>query len=170
MPPDRNLGQLNRAVADPLQRFAGRGRLFRVQSLLRYLPQVSIEVRLTADGIGIVATSVGVLSGQDLLHVAMRLREELERDPGIRYAVMDHSAIPEEKIDIESVRQLAAQALEPAPELTVAIVAPNEILFGLSRMWEMLAERPGLVTKVVRNRAEAIKWLQDELAQPVLPF
>jgi hypothetical protein len=131
---------------------------------------VGIEVRQTVDGIGIVGTSVGLVSGQDLLDATARLREEVEGNPRIRYAVMDFSAIPEEDITTESLRVLATQRMESVSGIFVVVVAPSEVLFGLSRMWEMLAEREGLISRVVRTRAEAIKWLQDELTQQVNPF
>ncbi len=137
---------------------------------MRYLPDVGIEVRQTVDGIGIVGTSVGLVSGQDLLDATARLREEVEGNPRIRYAVMDFSAIPEEKIATESLRVLATQRIESVSGIIVVVVAPSEVLFGLSRMWEMLAEREGLISRVVRTQAEAIAWLQDKLTQPVNPF
>ncbi len=146
------------------------GHLLRVQPLLRYLPDVGIEVRQAVDGIGIVGTSVDLVSGQDLLDATARLREEVEGNPRIRYAVMDFSAIPEEKIATESLRVLATQRIESVSGIIVVVVAPSEVLFGLSRMWEMLAEREGLISRVVRTRAEAITWLQDELTQRVDPF
>ena len=137
---------------------------------MRYLPDVGIEVRQTVDGIGIVGTSVGLVSGQDLLDATARLREEVKGNPRIRYAVMDFSAIPEENIATESLRVLATQRIESVSGIIVVVVAPSEVLFGLSRMWEMLAEREGLISRVVRTRAEAITWLQDELTQRVDPF
>jgi hypothetical protein len=148
----------------------GGGHLSRVQPLLRYLPDVGIEVRQAVDGIGIVGTSVGVVSGQDLLDATARLREEVEGNPRIRYAVMDFSAIPEANIATESLRVLATQRIESVSGIFVVVVASSEVLFGLSRMWEMLAEREGLISRVVRTRAEAITWLQDELTQQVDPF
>ena len=140
-----------------------------LQPFLRYLHEVGVEVRLTADGIGIVGIGVGVVSGQDLLDATARLHEERAHNPNIRYAVMDLSAISQGQIDTESVR-LSAKPADGTPQLTVAIVAPSDVLFGLSRMWEMLAEQTGLATRVVRTRAELITWLQEELAQPVDPF
>jgi hypothetical protein len=137
---------------------------------LRYLLDVGIEVRQAVDGIGIVGTSVGLVSGEDLLDATARLREEVEGNSRIRYAVMDFSAIPEENIATESLRVLATQRIESVSGIFVVVVAPSEILFGLSRMWEMLAEREGLISRVVRTRAEAITWLQDELTQQVDPF
>ena len=124
---------------------------------------------MTADGIGIVGIGVGVVSGQDLLDATARLHEERAHNPNLRYAVMDLSAISQGQIDTESVRVIAKPA-DGTPQLTVAIVAPSDVLFGLSRMWEMLAEQTGLATRVVRTRAELITWLQEELAQPVDPF
>ena len=60
--------------------------------------------------------------------------------------------------------------MESVSGIFVVVVAPSEVLFGLSRMWEMLAEREGLISRIVRTRAEAITWLQDELTQRVDPF
>ena len=137
---------------------------------LRYFPDVGIEVRKTVDGIGMVGKSVGLVSGQDLLDATARLREEVEGNPRIRYAVMDLSAIPEETIATESLRVLATERIESASGIMVVVVAPGEVLFGLSRMWEMLAERKGLISRVVRTQAEAITWLQGELTQRVDPF
>jgi hypothetical protein len=131
---------------------------------------VSIDVRLTADGIGMIATGVGILTGQDLLDATSQLREEAERNPEIRYGVMDLSEIPEEKVDARSIRALAAQRLELTHELCIVVVAPSDALFGISRMWEMMAEQRGLGSRVVRTRADAIRWLQERLTRPVAPF
>jgi hypothetical protein len=86
---------------------------------------------------------------------------------------VDHSAIPEEKVDTASLRTLAGRVgknLELIPEGLVAIVAPNDILYGLSRMWETLADRSALTTRVMRTRAEAVAWLKEELGKRQLPF
>jgi hypothetical protein len=138
-----------------------------------YPYDVSIEASLTADGIGVVYTSLGVLTGQDLLDAGEHFRVESRSNPEIRYVIMDHSAIPEEKVDSVSLKALASRVseiLEPTPEVLMAIVAPNDVLFGLSRMWETLAEQAGFITRVMRTRAEAMAWLEEELTQRQLPF
>ena len=134
---------------------------------------MGIEVSLTDDGVGAVYRSFGVLTSQDLLDADERLHIEIIRNPELRYLLVDHSAIPEEKVDVESLRVLAERVgenLEIIPEGLIAIVAPNDILYGLSRMWEILAEQSGLTTRVTRTRAEAVAWLKDELGQRQLPF
>jgi hypothetical protein len=134
---------------------------------------MGIEVSLTDDGVGAIYRSFGVLTSQDLLDADERLHIEIIRNPELRYLLVDHSAIPEEKVDVESLRVLAERVgenLEIIPEGLIAIVAPNDILYGLSRMWETLAEQSGLTTRVTRTRAEAVAWLKDELGQRQLPF
>jgi len=134
---------------------------------------VGIEASLTADGIGVVYTSLGVLTGQDLLDAGEHFRVESRSNPKIRYVILDHSAISEEKVDIVSLKVLASRVsdiLEPTPEVLMAIVAPTDVLFGLSRMWESRAEQAGFITRVTRTRAEATAWLEEELTQRQLPF
>jgi hypothetical protein len=134
---------------------------------------VSIEASPTADGIGVVYTSLGVLTGQDLLDTGEHFRLESRSNPKIRYVILDHSAIPEEKVDSVSLKVLASRVsdiLEPTPEVLMAIVAPTDVLFGLSRMWETRAEQEGFITRVTRTREEATAWLEEELTQRQLPF
>jgi len=86
---------------------------------------------------------------------------------------VDHSEVPEERVDVESIQALAGAvegAMSPIPEGLVAIVAPSDLLFGLARMWETLAAQPGLNSRVVRARPEAIAWLEDELTRRGLAF
>ena len=47
-----------------------------------------------------------------------------------------------------------------SPNMILAIVAGQDIQFGLSRMWEAYVERVGWQTAVFRTRAEAELWLQ----------
>jgi hypothetical protein len=41
------------------------------------------------------------------------------------------------------------------PELVTAVVVPHDYGFGMSRMWEILTERPGWSTHSFRTRPEA---------------
>jgi hypothetical protein len=138
-----------------------------------YHRRVSIELSLTPDGVGAVYKSSGLLTGQELLDADSRMHEEVLANPGIRYLLVDHGAIAEEKVDVASLRNLASRTgrfLEIIPDGMVAIVAPNDVLYGLSRMWEALVEQPGLVSRVVRTREEAVAWLRQELDRRGLPF
>jgi len=134
---------------------------------------MGIRVSSTADGIGAVYTSYGVLTGQDLLEADVRLRALIEANPAFRYLLIDHSAITEEKIDTESLKAIAVRTednVRTIPEGLVAIVAPSDVLFGLSRLWAMRAEHPKLVTEITRTKETAIAWLEQQLTERQLQF
>ena len=134
---------------------------------------MAIQVSLTPDGIGVLFESSGVLTAQDLIGAHERLHVETRHNPGIRYLLVDHSAAPQEQIDsatLEELAQRASDVLEVVQEGIVAIVAPNDVLFGLSRMWESYVERTDLTTRVMRTRTEAAEWLREVLTGRGLPF
>jgi hypothetical protein len=43
---------------------------------------------------------------------------------------------------------------------SVAIVAPKDLAFGLSRMYEIYREQPQIALKVFRTREDALAWLK----------
>jgi len=54
---------------------------------------------------------------------------------------------------------MRSAALQPAPfppETPRFIVAPTDLLFGMSRMYELVADRPAGQLQVVRRREEAL--------------
>lgn len=57
---------------------------------------------------------------------------------------------------------MRAAALQPAPfppETPRFIVAPTDVLYGMSRMYELVADRPEGKLQVVRSRQEALSAL-----------
>ena len=58
-----------------------------------------------------------------------------------------------------SSQALRTAALQPSPypdETPRFIVAPSDYLFGMARMYQILANRPGEKLRVVRKRKEAL--------------
>ena len=134
---------------------------------------MTIQVSLATDRIGVIYTSSGVLTGRDLLWAHGRLQDELQSNSGIRYVLVDHSAVSDERGDTESLKQLAertAPVLDQIEQGLVAIVAPNDVLFGLSRMWTAMAEDERMEVFVTRDRDDALRWLSEELGRRELPF
>ena len=57
---------------------------------------------------------------------------------------------------------MRSAALQPAPfpaDTPRFIVAPTDVLYGMSRMYELVANRPDGKLQVVRNRQEALSAL-----------
>jgi hypothetical protein len=57
------------------------------------------------------------------------------------------------------VRALVAQPLVLSPESRRAVVVPSDLGFGMARMYEMLREERGGVTRAFRDVDEARRWV-----------
>ena len=70
--------------------------------------------------------------------------------------IADLSAVKIFDVSAESLRAAAKQP-SPYPEETPRfIVAPTDYLFGMARMYEIMADRPQGKLRVVRKREEAL--------------
>src|SRR5262245_59157065 len=101
----------------------------------------------TDDATGIVEVGHGIVTGEELLVETQRLaaagRDALS---AVRYALVAFSAVSEFKVTADETARLAAEDVKLAkaiPELSIAVVAPTPITFGMSRMWEALAHATG---------------------------
>lgn len=61
------------------------------------------------------------------------------------------------------VKEIAQHGIEiwPVPSRS-AIVAPDDLTFGLARMHDVFSEHEGLKIRVFRGEQEAIVWLNEE--------
>jgi hypothetical protein len=124
------------------------------------------------DDKGIVLICSGVLTGEELINVNKSL--VAERSRGLRYAIVDLSAVDEIQVSptdlratVEDDRRLAA-IVEPG--MPVAIAAPQDLGFGLARMWEALADRETeWRISVFRSMDDANSWIEKNLNRPKQP-
>ena len=92
---------------------------------------------------------------------------ELERDPDcadrldVLLDLSEMTSLPR-ALDIKAVPFEVARVREKVRFDACAIVAPTDPLFGMLRMFEVLAERYFRVIHVFRTRAEAEAWLKLE--------
>lgn len=124
-----------------------------------------IEVQVVHGGAGRLWTLRGVFSGKELI---ARNEETLrtKRYEGVRWMIMDETEATSIDVSPEEVRIITQQDERMAavlPEMVTAIVAPHDLGFGMSRMWEALTERQGWSTRTFRSRPEAEAWLREEV-------
>lgn len=93
-----------------------------------------------------------------------QVQEALERDPRFDAALIDWSDAAPFKVSSTAVRQAAAIAPRTAKKssgsLRIAIVAPQDLVFGLARMEEALASGSSWEIQVFRERSSAVAWLE----------
>jgi hypothetical protein len=104
----------------------------------------------------------GVLSSQDMLdHLgAIRVLFRDRTIDGTWSQVADLSEVTTtDDLDVETVRDLARANPWPAASRRV-IIAPMTVIFGLSRMYQLLIGDTGETVAVVRTRTEALERLE----------
>jgi hypothetical protein len=97
---------------------------------------------------------------------------------GRRFALIDLTGVTDFALSAAEIRAVAerAGAFGPATgtpadaPLRIAVVAAQDVGYGLARMWETLAEPRPVHTAVFRSRAKALGWLAAQGIQgPELP-
>jgi hypothetical protein len=125
-----------------------------------------VDVQIVHGGLGRLFVCRGVLAGGELIARNAEMLSAEGNYKGVRWALIDESATTSVAISTAEVQTIVEQDGRLAaalPELVIAVVAPHDIGFGLSRMWEILTERPGWSLRVLRSSSEAEIWLREEV-------
>jgi hypothetical protein len=92
----------------------------------------------TADGLGVLHRGEGIVTGAQV--------SELQVSAAEVQAIADEN------------RVTAAHT----PDAVVAVIAPLDHAFGVSRMWETLMDATNWTTRIFRGSAEARAWLREQ--------
>ena len=90
--------------------------------------------------------------------------EDLEKFKEIRYLIVDHTKTehfnhsPEE---IQKRAALASKRLDQNPDMLLAIVAPNDLFFGVGRMWRAHAGKDDRIM-LFRTLDDAEIWVHQK--------
>ena len=112
----------------------------------------------------IQTTASGRVTGVDLADYYKRLRAhpDFRRDLN---EIFDATRVETIDLTADDVRRLSSateQYTSLGVPVKVAIVAPGDLEFGLSRMYEMLQVNSINVLKVFRERALAERWIDEQ--------
>lgn len=117
------------------------------------------------NGTGRLWVGRGAIVGRDLI----ARNEYILRNKtyeGVRWLLIDQSATTSIDLSAEEVQTIRHQddmLAAVLPELVTAVVVPSDLAFGMTRMWEMLTERPGWSVRAFRTRTDAEAWLREEV-------
>ena len=128
-----------------------------------------IEYRDIDGGLGSFWEAWGVLTDDEFMELSARF---FSQDAGklkkYKFNLSDYSAVERTELSTRAVRQEAEMALGVAsinPESIIAIIAPQDILFGLARMWTVFTDEANWETRVFRNRGDAEEWLRRRVEE-----
>ncbi len=127
-----------------------------------------IDVRYLDDGIGVSWLGRGIVTGQDLIDASEETFAPEERLKQVRYALVDLTQIEGVSIspaDIRKKATLDGRASSVAPNAVVALVAAEDLMFGLARIWDAYVDGLSWETMVFRSVAEAESWIQERVGR-----
>ena len=84
-----------------------------------------------------------------------------------KYQILDFSQCTDFELssdDINNLSQLAINASKINPNIIMAIIAPTDLVFGMSRVYEVYAEESGFKIKVFREKSQAESWVETLLS------
>ncbi|MCH7645204.1 MAG: hypothetical protein IH974_10250 [Myxococcales bacterium] len=124
-----------------------------------------IELRYRDDGSGVVYICTGVVTAADFFKASEEVYSE-ERIDRLRYQLVDFTATEHLDSNLEDTRtnaEIDVVAANQNPNFIIAIVGPDDLTFGLSRMWEAMVSHSDLRTRVFRSIPDAERWIKDTL-------
>ncbi len=107
----------------------------------------------------VMSTVSGVLTVDDIWAHQKRLAKDKDFDPSFSQ-LMDFNGVTEVVIKTDDVRKFAETSIFSPNSRRALVVERSDLIFGFSRMFEMLRGLKGDESiRVFRNRNEAMVWL-----------
>lgn len=128
-----------------------------------------IDIEGRQDGLGVIYNCHGPVKIDDFFQAGMgflALPEEIKK---WRYCVIDLTSVEAMDISAGDIRSVVEQnkriaAIAP-PGALLAVASPNDLGYGLARMWEALMDQVGWEIMTFRSRPEAEQWIHQRMKQ-----
>jgi hypothetical protein len=126
------------------------------------------EIHVSEGGRVAIFKCEGVVTSEELINANAAMYDRC--DPArMEVQLVDFVGATRIIIDSDDLRELATQDIDAAGtgfDCRIAIVAPDPVIFGVCRMWQVFVETSGFQTAVFRDMAEALEWLGLPPAAP----
>ena len=130
---------------------------------------MSITLKEVGEGAGIVFECEGAATGRDMLKATESLRSSPEKLKQWMFGLIDLTKTTSTDYTTADLRALAEvdKALSQLARkgAVIAVVAPLDVHYGLSRMWQALVEGTVWETMVFRTRTDADSWIREKIKE-----
>ena len=109
----------------------------------------------------VIIRASGAVSPEELVETDARILSDPSWVNGFDI-LCDYRELEIPIADLEGIEKLVEHDAENAhiqDRSRAAVVAPRDVVFAFSRMWETLSREGGLTGAVFRTMAEAVEWL-----------
>lgn len=128
-----------------------------------------IEINDLDNGLGNLIEGRGFVTRQEYIDaLSKHLKQDQEKLKRYRYSISDYTAVTDFDVrteDITYVMGLSEEVAGVNPDVIVAIVADKDLLFGLSRMFQLRLDATNWELMVFRKREEANAWIRKRVKE-----
>jgi len=124
--------------------------------------QVSITIVQSNDSRGMLVQCTGTIVGAEIIEANEQLYSEQNQD-SLAYQLWDFTASENVDLSLEDAQILARQDSQIAkqyPNMVIAIVTQDDLLFGTCRYYEGYVTTDAIKTRVFRSRNDAESWIK----------
>lgn len=126
---------------------------------------MSIQITDLDGGIGVLIVGQGIVTDEEYVQAFTKhLTQDAEKFKKYRYSLSDYTAVDKALISSEAIQKIAKLSLKASainPQLIIATASRQDLIYGLSRMSQLLTDRAGWLHSIFRKREEAESWLKE---------
>jgi len=127
-----------------------------------------VKINILDNGAGIEFISSGVVTGKDIIEANRKIYtpEILSR---LKYKIIDRTTCTEYLVTSDEMRIIANQDIQASKingNITIVLVTPTKLQYGMTRMWQVLIEETGFKTEIFDNRESADNYINNRFNIP----
>jgi len=128
-----------------------------------------IEIKDSDGGLGNIIIGRGIVTEEELVDALKKhLTQDKDKFKQYRYSLSDYTATTKLEVSTQKIKLIAEYGKRAAignPEAIVAVVANQDLIYGLTRMWEALLAGTNWETMAFRNREDAEAWIKERVKE-----
>lgn len=136
------------------------------QHTVKWMASVALEYKFNNDGIGLLITGKGCVSGKDFLDVLDNIYAATDDVIKLKYTILDFSSLSEMDVSFKDIEQMVFRhkhAARISPDRIISLIVKNDCHYGVSRMWTALTNSLPWESWIFRSEREANLWLKETL-------
>jgi hypothetical protein len=127
-----------------------------------------VEIRYLDDRTGFEMVGEGTVTGKEICGALNEIYSS-ELLPRQRCQIWDFTDVESFDFpsnDFTTMVSLDMAASKVNPNIVVAVIGSQDVIYGIARMWEehMEAKESGFITMVFREREDAEEWINGKLS------
>lgn len=126
-----------------------------------------VKIKYTEDGLGVRFIAHGIATGEEIIEANKKVNTH-ENFSSLKYKIADRSACDEYRVSGGDVKIIAGQerdAVVVNPDLVVAMIAPSDLQYGMSRMYQSLMADMGFECEIFRSSEDADMWIKSKIGK-----